>query len=125
MISTALKASKLLEEQGTHAGNCHIRIHKPIDDNFRMENGIRCHVILTMEVNVVSGGLGDRVSRFFMKQNWQINNRLLNIGLPDRFISHGARSILLEIAGLTPDLVTKKIEDFVINNQGKLLKQLF
>ena len=60
-----------------------------------------------------------------MKQNWQINNRLLKIGVPDRFITHGARNILLEVAGLTPEMVTQQIEEFVTNNQGKLLKQLF
>lgn len=125
MVTTARTVSDILKERGLKTGVVNARFIKPIDEKFLLENAEEHDFIVTIEENVLSGGLGDRVSRFFMDQNWQINNRLLKIGVPDRFITHGARKILLEIAGLTPEIITQRIEEYVTNNQGKLLKQLF
>lgn len=123
MVYPALSTAEILQKHGLKTGVVNARFIKPIDEDFLKKHAEKYDFIVTIEESVLCGGLGDRVSSFFLAQNWK-THRLLKIGLPDKFITHGARKILLELVELTPEKLTKSIENFVIKNQGKLLNHL-
>ena len=67
--------------------------------------------IITIEENTIAGGFGSAILEFFSKQGIQTD--LLMIGLPDQFIEHGSRKILLEKYGLSSLKIKQKIKKFL------------
>ena len=63
--------------------------------------------IITIEENAVHGGLGSAILEYCAEHNAPV--RVHCIGLPDHFIEHGARSILLEKCRLDPQGLTAQI----------------
>ncbi|MCK4257103.1 hypothetical protein KAX35_09455, partial [candidate division WOR-3 bacterium] len=57
------------------------------------------------------GGFGSAVLEV-LADNKIICN-VLRLGIPDKFIEHGSRTILLEKLGLTANGITKKVEQFL------------
>jgi 1-deoxy-D-xylulose-5-phosphate synthase len=60
---------------------------------------------LIVEEGIVQGGFGSNVIDFFHSQNKDAKIKLL--GLPDMFIEHGPRNMLLEKYGLSADNIAK------------------
>ena len=124
MVLASLKAKELLNKRGLQASIVNARYIKPVDTNFLTNTVGNYDFIVTIEENSLQNGLGDRVSQYFNDQR-QYKQRLLKIGIPDKFVAHGARKLLLEIVGLTPEQLALRIEEFIIQNRRKRLKQLF
>ena len=57
-------------------------------------------LIVTLEEGSLTGGFGSAVLELFEKYQKQIPVRVLAI--PDRFIEHGKRDLLLDSIGLSP-----------------------
>lgn len=78
-----------------------MRFVKPLDEQ-RVLEAARAHdLLVTVEDNVVAGGAGGAVAECLAHHDMAI--RLLQLGLPDRFQSHGSREELLVDAGLDAD----------------------
>ena len=54
--------------------------------------------VITLEDNVLIGGLGDCVARFYRKRGYQ--TRVIGFGFSDCFLPHGEPSELMEDFGL-------------------------
>ena len=54
--------------------------------------------LITIEENVVAGGIGSAIQELLASQGMAMP--VLNLGIPDRFIEHGSRSDCLTAAGL-------------------------
>ncbi|MDD3354282.1 transketolase C-terminal domain-containing protein, partial [Zoogloea sp.] len=65
-------------------------------------------LLVTLEENAVIGGAGSEVSRVLYESGTP--TRLLQLGLPDRFIDHGDQLQLLTEVGLDVPSVRKRIE---------------
>ncbi|HMA77119.1 MAG TPA: 1-deoxy-D-xylulose-5-phosphate synthase [Candidatus Krumholzibacteriaceae bacterium] len=101
MVDTAVKASDLLREIDIDAGVANARFIKPIDRDLVItccKGGIP---IFTLEENAVAGGFGDAVSEVISE--YGLFNSHKKIGIPDKFIPHGARAQLLDYINLTPE----------------------
>ncbi len=66
--------------------------------------------LITIEENVVMGGAGSAVNEYLLNQGKNISIR--NIGLPDRFISHGSPADLLRDAELTTEKIIEVADSF-------------
>lgn len=75
-----------------------MRFVKPLDGELIVDLARNHKLLVTVEENVIAGGAGSAVSEFLNQAG--IGVRLLHLGLPDRFIEHGAQSELLAEAGL-------------------------
>lgn len=62
MVSRALDAQKLLEEQGIHATVLDMHTIKPLDEQAVVELAKKCGCILTVEEHSLYGGLGGAVA---------------------------------------------------------------
>ena len=64
-------------------------------------------VFVTVEDNVVAGGAGSSVNEYVLAND--LNVRVKNLGLPDKFTTHGTRDEVLDEAGLSEEKIMKFI----------------
>lgn len=88
-----------------------MRFVKPLDEDLILKLASQHDIIVTLEDNVVMGGVGSAVNEVLLKH--QCQNRVLNLGLPDIFMEHASREQLLDDAGLSTSGILRAIEDFL------------
>ncbi len=106
MVSPSLEAANLLEKEGIFCSVINARFIKPLDTE--LLNKIKAKIIFTVEEGASSGGFGSAVQE-------ALNRPVYRIGLPDEFITHGSRDILLEKYGLTTQGIAGRITEVVRN----------
>jgi 1-deoxy-D-xylulose-5-phosphate synthase len=87
-----------------------MRFIKPIDADLILEMAKSHDVLVTLEENVIAGGVGSAVNDFLQAQ--QILMPVLNIGLPDKFVEQGSREELLAECKLDTQGIIEKTEKF-------------
>jgi len=98
MVSPSLEAALILEEEGLSVGVVNCRFVKPLDRDlatYAREAG----KVLVVEENVRQGGLGSAILELFSDMEVR-DIRVKRLGLPDRFVEHGAVEVLREKYGL-------------------------
>ena len=107
MVTTAAKVREKLKEKGYNATLVNVRFVKPIDEGMVIKVCQNHKLVVTLEENVITGGFGETVSQFMEEK--KLDNRLLNIALPDDYIEHGSVDILKCEAGIDTDTVFERI----------------
>jgi len=105
MVAPAIEAGKKLG-----ATVINMRFIKPIDADLILEMAKSHDVLVTLEENVIAGGVGSAVNDFLQAQ--QILMPVLNIGLPDKFVEQGSREELLAECKLDTQGIIEKTEKF-------------
>jgi 1-deoxy-D-xylulose-5-phosphate synthase len=85
-----------------------MRFVKPLDCDLIKNISETHELIVTVEEHQVMGGGGSAVCEELAKLN--AKNRVLLLGLPDRFIDHGDSAKLLASVGLDRDGIVKSIQ---------------
>ncbi len=88
-----------------------MRFVKPMDVALIKELSRTHDVFITIEDNVKAGGAGSAVNEIILNNNLEV--KVSNLGLPDRFQKHGSREESLKDAGLDEDNIRKEIEKFL------------
>jgi len=99
MVYPALNSAKLLEKVGISCEVVNCRFIKPMDLKCLKNLSERFDSFLTVEEGVQTGGFGEGISGFLAKQ--RKNYKIQTISLPDAFVEHGPRDLLLEELGLS------------------------
>ncbi len=110
-VGIALDAADQLENQGIKPTVADARFVKPLDTELVERLAIGHDLIVTVEEGVLQGGFGSAVLEH-LEDNFPNPGgraRVLRIGLPDRYVTHGKPNLLLEEVGLTADAVTARI----------------
>jgi 1-deoxy-D-xylulose-5-phosphate synthase len=95
MVSVALEAATLLEQEGIKAGVVNSRWLKPIDPRLAADWAPRYPVLVTAEDNVVTGGFGAAVLENLAPHG--LAGKVRVRALPDSFLPHAkAQDILAE-----------------------------
>lgn len=110
MVDTARKAARLLERQGISAGVVDARFVKPLDEEALVAAGQKVKCIVTLEENALIGGFGEGVLEALNRHGALRYCRVLNLGIPDRFVLHGRRERLLEDLKLDPEGVAETVK---------------
>ncbi|MDD4980418.1 MAG: 1-deoxy-D-xylulose-5-phosphate synthase [Candidatus Omnitrophica bacterium] len=103
MVMPSLEAAGLLAEKGLSGAVINARFVKPLDDRLLTGIASRAKFIFTAEEGIAEGGFGSAVSEAMARP-------VTRIGLPDEFIPHGPRGLLLAKYGLTAQGIADKIE---------------
>lgn len=111
MVKIALKTRDILREHGIETVVTNARFAQPLDDTYLKEAAKRFDVIVSMEENVASGGMGQRIENVLYEEGFK--GTFLKISLPDHFISHGTVDTLFERLGLDADSVAAQIREIV------------
>ncbi|MFC5194510.1 1-deoxy-D-xylulose-5-phosphate synthase [Bizionia hallyeonensis] len=85
---------------------------KPLDIDLLHTIFNKYETIITVENGTIIGGFGSAIAEF--KSQFNYNNTLKVLGIPDQFIEQGSVEELEDIAGISP----KKIRAFVLKNYG-------
>jgi len=93
MVSTSERIAERLD-----ATLVNLRFVKPLDEETVLKIAGRHKALVTVEENVVAGGVGSAFDELLAAQGLSIPT--LNLGIPDRFIEHGSREDCLVAAGL-------------------------
>lgn len=111
MVYPALAVRTLLESQGITSTVINARFIKPLDEELILDAAMKHRRLVTMEENVLSGGFGAAVLELLARKGIDTVN-VLNLGLPNEFVTHGSVDVLKDMLGLTPVKMAEKIQQF-------------
>jgi 1-deoxy-D-xylulose-5-phosphate synthase len=111
-VTVAKEAAAILADHGLQATVADARFAKPLDGPL-LERLARDHdLLVTIEENVLSGGFGSGVLEHLedaFAEGPGERARVLRVGLPDRFVTHGKPALLRAEAGLTGEAVAERV----------------
>ncbi|MDK2887582.1 MAG: 1-deoxy-D-xylulose-5-phosphate synthase [Thermoanaerobacter sp.] len=108
MVSVASEAAMLLEQQGIQAAVINARFIKPLDEECISRYALRTRRVVTIEEHVLQGGFGSAVLELLGDRGLR-NVQVVRLGIPDEFIQHGSREILLARCGLTVEVLVNTV----------------
>ena len=108
MVSHALLAAKILEEEGIAVSVVNAYSVKPLDYDLLDDLSEKGYKIVTIEDNVINGGFGSLVLSYICNNN-KNNIEILNLGYKDSFIQQGSPDLLYSLLGLDPKGIAKSI----------------
>ncbi|MGP1956908.1 MAG: 1-deoxy-D-xylulose-5-phosphate synthase [Arsenophonus sp. NC-PE1-MAG3] len=108
LLSEAIKAAELL-----NATVVDMRFVKPLDEILILEIAQNHKLLVTLEENVIIGGAGSGVNEFLLKAHHIMP--IINLGLPDHYISQGNQTEILAELGLNAKGIVKSINNYYAN----------
>ena len=106
MLAPALEAGEVLD-----ATVANMRFVKPLDEALIRELAETHEILVTVEEHALIGGAGSAVCEVLA--SLKLLNRILLLGLPDRFIDHGDPARLLASLGLDGAGIVKSIKGVI------------
>ncbi|TVP47061.1 MAG: 1-deoxy-D-xylulose-5-phosphate synthase [Gemmatimonadales bacterium] len=104
MVLPAMEAAARLAEEGIEASVVNCRFLKPYDRELLGRILVEHRAVLTLEEGTVVNGFGAFLTREILDDpGLPVPERMGTLGLPDAFIEHGSRKVLLKDAGLDVD----------------------
>jgi 1-deoxy-D-xylulose-5-phosphate synthase len=95
MIPTAEKVRDLLKEKGYSCTLVNARFAKPFDKEMIRQLAENHTLLVTMEENVKSGGMGEHIESFILEEKLDLS--ILTVSIPDQFVEHGSVDRLREL----------------------------
>jgi 1-deoxy-D-xylulose-5-phosphate synthase len=106
-VGKALEAAEQLDGHGIAVTVADARFAKPIDAGLVAQLAAEHDLLVTIEEGVLAGGFGSAV--------WETLNeagttaRILRVGLPDRYVTHGKPALLHEEVGFTGKRIAERV----------------
>jgi 1-deoxy-D-xylulose-5-phosphate synthase len=116
-VGKALGAADLLAERGLDVTVADARFVKPLDVPLLTSLAAEHDLLVTVEEGVLAGGFGSAVWESF-SEDGGVAPRILRIGLPDRYVTHGAPALLHEEVGFTAERIAERVETAVLDPRG-------
>ena len=110
MVKVAEVVREALKEQGYACSIINARFAKPLDTAILEEVTSNHKLIVTMEENVINGGMGEHVTEYYYQKE-ERPIRVLNIAIPDEYVEHGNVDILRKEVGIDAESVIKRTID--------------
>ena len=106
-VGKALEAAEELQRHDLAVTVADARFAKPIDAGLMAQLAAEHDLLVTVEEGVLAGGFGTAV--------WETLNetgttpRILRVGLPDRYVTHGKPALLYEEVGFTAERIAERV----------------
>jgi 1-deoxy-D-xylulose-5-phosphate synthase len=107
-VAKALEAADLLAERGLEVTVADARFAKPIDAGLVAQLAAEHELLVTIEEGVLAGGFGSAVWETLSDAG--LVARILRVGLPDQYVTHGTPKLLHEEVGFTGQRIAERIE---------------
>jgi 1-deoxy-D-xylulose-5-phosphate synthase len=117
-VGKALGAADILAAGGLDVTVADARFAKPLDTGLLAQLAAEHELLVTVEEGVLPGGFGSGVWESL--SDGGLSPRVLRVGLPDRYVTHGAPKLLHEEVGFTAERIAERIEAAVMNPHGSL-----
>ncbi len=116
-VGKALGAADLLAERGMDVTVADARFVKPLDVPLLTALAAEHDLLVTIEEGVLAGGFGSAVWESFSDEG-AVAPRILRVGLPDRYVTHGAPALLHEEVGFTAERIAERVSAAVLDPRG-------
>jgi 1-deoxy-D-xylulose-5-phosphate synthase len=116
-VGKALGAADLLAERGADVTVVDARFAKPLDADLLATLAAEHELLVTVEEGVLAGGFGSAVWECLSEEGAAVP-RILRVGLPDRYVTHGAPALLHEEVGFTAERIAERVEAAVLDPRG-------
>ncbi len=118
-VGKALEAADILAERGMSVTVADARFAKPIDVGLAAQLAAEHELLVTVEEGVLAGGFGSAVWERLSDAGLAAGaSRIMRVGLPDRYVTHGAPKLLHEEVGFTGERIAERIESAVTEYTG-------
>jgi 1-deoxy-D-xylulose-5-phosphate synthase len=118
-VQKALEAADLLAEGGIEVTVADARFAKPLDTRLFEELAAEHELLVTVEEGVLQGGFGSAVLETLSEAGLPVP-RMLRVGLPDRYVTHGKPALLHAEVGFTGKAIAARIEAAIGASSGAL-----
>ena len=108
-VQKALDAADLLGERGMDVTVADARFAKPVDAGLMAQLAAEHELLVTVEEGVLAGGFGSAVWETLSDGGLHVP-RMLRVGLPDRYVTHGTPALLHAEVGFTGKAIAARIE---------------
>ncbi|HEY7835026.1 MAG TPA: 1-deoxy-D-xylulose-5-phosphate synthase, partial [Ktedonobacterales bacterium] len=108
-VGKALAAAQLLAAHDIQVTVADARFAKPIDAALMAQLAAEHELLVTVEEGVLAGGFGSAVWET-LNDAGSVARRILRVGLPDRYVTHGKPALLHEEVGFTAERIAERIE---------------
>jgi 1-deoxy-D-xylulose-5-phosphate synthase len=116
-VGKAIEAAELLAGDEIAVTVADARFAKPIDAGLMAQLAAEHDLLVTVEEGVLAGGFGSAV--------WETLNeagvappRILRVGLPDRYVTHGKPALLHEEVGFTGERIAERIRAVISDRRS-------
>ena len=106
-VGKALQAAEQLAGAEIAVTVADARFAKPIDAGLMAQLAAEHDLLVTVEEGVLAGGFGSAVWETLSEAG--ATPRILRVGLPDRYVTHGKPALLHEEVGYTPARIAERI----------------
>jgi 1-deoxy-D-xylulose-5-phosphate synthase len=113
-VHAAQKASDL----GIKAGVINLRFVKPLDEGLLSTAISRANHIITVEENVLQGGMGSAILEFMQQADLR-NKKVRRLGIPDVFVEHGSQKMLRSLYRLDKEGIFQTLLEMMDERQLK------
>lgn len=107
MVSHSIIAADKLRKLGIEIELINATFIKPLDDDMLKELSSRKDIIITVEDNIIAGGLGSNIQMKLLEFGYK--GKVESLGYKDKFIEQGKVDILYKEEGLDPDGIKNKV----------------
>ncbi len=107
MVKIAMEVREILLEQGMDVTVVNARFAKPIDTEMIESLAKKHKYIVTMEENVASGGLGEKVVSHVADNKLRV--KVVPVTIPDEYVEHGSVDQLRKEIGIDAQSIADRI----------------
>ena len=111
-VVVAREAAAILADHGLRATVADARFVKPLDAELTERLAREHDLVVTIEENVLPGGFGSAVLEHLedaFAESPAERARVLRVGLPDRYVTHGKPALLRAEVGLSGEAVAERV----------------
>jgi 1-deoxy-D-xylulose-5-phosphate synthase len=111
-VQVALRAAEILRRRGLEPTVADGRFAKPLDGELAEKLAAGHELLVTVEESVLPGGFGSAVLEHLedaFAERGDDRARVMRVGLPDRYVTHGKPAYLREEVGFTGEDVAERV----------------
>jgi 1-deoxy-D-xylulose-5-phosphate synthase len=116
-VGKALEAADLLAEHELAVTVADARFAKPIDAGLMAQLAAEHDLLVTVEEGVLGGGFGSAVWES-LSEAGVTPPRILRVGLPDRYVTHGKPALLHEEIGFTGGRIAERVAAAILDRDS-------
>jgi 1-deoxy-D-xylulose-5-phosphate synthase len=119
-VGKGIEAADLLAERGIATTVADARFAKPIDAGLVAQLAAEHDLLVTVEEGALAGGFGSAVWETLSEAG--AAPRILRVGLPDRYVTHGKPALLHREVGFTGERIAERIEAAMLEPHSALTR---
>jgi 1-deoxy-D-xylulose-5-phosphate synthase len=118
-VGKALQAADLLAAQGIPVTVADARFAKPIDAGLVAQLAAEHDLLVTIEEGVLAGGFGSGVWETLNESGASAGSvRIMRVGLPDRYVTHGKPALLHAEVGFTGEQIAERVRAAILDRES-------